>query len=69
MTMKSDFFCTDQAIFAENTDYSRPCDQAKPTIFWGCSKGGRRVFEALEHIMDLPSFSCHPIDVKRKIWP
>jgi hypothetical protein len=46
-----------------------PCDQTKSTISWGCGKGGRRVFEALEHITDLPSFSGHRIDMKCKVWP
>jgi hypothetical protein len=62
-------FWTDQAILAKNTDYMLPCDQAKSTISWGCGKGGRRVFEALEHITGLPSFSSHGIDMKCKVWP
>jgi hypothetical protein len=68
MTTKRDIW-TDQAILAENTDYLLPWDQAKSTISWGCGKGGSRVFEALQHIMDLPSFSSNPIDMNCKVRP
>jgi hypothetical protein len=61
---------THQAIFAQDSDYfSLPCSQAKAAITWRRSEGHRRMFEALEHGMNVSSFTGDPIYVKSKVWP
>jgi len=61
---------THQAIFTQDSDYfSLPCSQAKAAIAWRRSEGRRRMFEALEHGMDVSSFTGDPIYVKNKVWP